>query len=516
MTEVRHTFANLLRRSDLTIGVRLTASFLTIVILMIAADAIAIWQLRELAAHTKLLSSADKASSAIVRLHLDVNSFSGRVVVLTRSHDTRQFSTEAASLRETFLRHLQDAEQGLSSSPELAQDAFVSSTLKTLKTTLPSQIDSEIELANAGDWPAIQLRLTGQIQDLIDVSSSLVEGVEERVFQQRARLNEETQQVRNRLFIVVPTTWLVTLIGAAAMGWYITRTITIPLSKLTTGAQALARGDFRHEVTISGNDELTILGKAFNHAARQLSQQFEITLEARVEERTRIARELHDTLLQTLMGVLLQLKVVSQLLPERARDAKEELETAIEQAADAITEGRDAVQELRRSTIQLNNLALAIGKLGQDLRAESITGHPAFRVAVEGESRGLHSVVQDEAYKIAAEALRNAFRHAGASQVEVEIRYDDEQFRLRVRDNGKGIEHSVLSGQPLEGHYGLQGMRERAALIDGELKLWSEVDAGTEMELRVTAAKAYAAGATSSDFPGTFAGKTKLDSGDQT
>ena len=507
MTDARHTFAKLFRRSDLTIGVRLTACFLTVVILMIAADAIAIWQLLQLAAHTEMLNTADRASSAIVSLHLDVNSFSGRVVVLTRSHDTRQFSREAASLKETFLRHVRDAEQVLTSSPEIAQDAFISSTLKTLKTTLPSQIDGEIELANAGDWPAIQFRLTGQIQDLIDVSSSLVEVAEERVFQQRARVNEETQQERNRLFIVVPAAWFVTLLAAAALGWYVTRTITIPLSKLTTGAQALASGDFRHVVNISGNDELAILGKAFNHAARQLRHQFEMTLEARVEERTRIARELHDTLLQTLLGVLLQLKAVSQLLPERPMEAKENLGSAIEQAADAITEGRDAVQELRRSTV--NDLALALSTFGEDLLADSTTGRPAFRVAIEGESRDLDSTFQDEVYKVAAEALRNAFRHAQARQVEVEIRYDDEQFRLRVRDDGKGIDPAVLSGQAIEGHYGLQGMRERATLIGGRLTVWSEVDAGTEVELRVPAATAYTAARAVSCLSPPLAGKTK-------
>ena len=235
MKDTRRTFANLFRRSDLTIGVRLTACFLAIVVLMIAADAVAIWQLRQLAAHTEMLNTADMASSAIVRLHLDVNSFSGKVAVLTRSHDARQFVNEAASVRETFLQHLRDAEQALSSSPEIAQGGLISSTLKTLRTTLPSQIDSEIELANAGDWPAIQLRLTGQIQDLIDLSSSLVEGVEERVFQQRARINEETEQVRHRLFIVVPVAWLLTLLAAAALGWYVTRTITAPLAELASG-----------------------------------------------------------------------------------------------------------------------------------------------------------------------------------------------------------------------------------------------------------------------------------------
>ena len=84
MRTARHTLANLFRGSDLKIGVRLTTCFLTIVVLMIAGDAVSIWQLRQLEAHTKVLKTADKASSAIVRLHLDVNSFSGRVAVLTR------------------------------------------------------------------------------------------------------------------------------------------------------------------------------------------------------------------------------------------------------------------------------------------------------------------------------------------------------------------------------------------------------------------------------------------------
>ena len=97
-------------------------------------------------------------------------------------------------------------------------------------------------------------------------------------------------------------------------------------------------------------------------------------------------------------------------------------------------------------------------------------------------------MVRDEIYKIAAEALRNAFRHAQAGRVEVEIRYDDEQFRLRIRDDGKGIDPVVLASQGIEGHYGLRGMPERAALMGGKLAVWSEVGAGTEVELRLPAA----------------------------
>jgi signal transduction histidine kinase len=160
-----------------------------------------------------------------------------------------------------------------------------------------------------------------------------------------------------------------------------------------------------------------------------------------------------------------------------------------EQAADAITEGRDTVQGLRDSTVQGNDLALAISTLGEELGSDSSNHRPSFGVAVEGESRNLHPIVRDEIYKIAAEALRNTFQHAQASRVEVEIRYDSEQFRLRVRDDGKGIDPSIVSGQGREGHFGLPGMRERA--MGAKLTVWSEVNASTEVELRVPAGVAY-------------------------
>ena len=236
---------------------------------------------------------------------------------------------------------------------------------------------------------------------------------------------------------------------------------------------------------------LALLWAAYQLRVRQLQHQFAMTLEARVGERTRIARELHDTLLQSFHGLLLRFQTVSQLLPERS-EAKEKLDSAIEQAAEAITEGRDVVQGLRDSTLQGNDLALAISTLGEELAADSINHRPAFRVAVEGESRNLHPLLRDETYKIAAEALRNAFRHSQARQIEVEIRYDNEQFRLRVRDDGKGVDPAILSSQGSQGHYGLPGMRERATLIGSKLVVWSEVDAGTEVELRVPASTAYA------------------------
>src|SRR5271166_5269422 len=254
---------------------------------------------------------------------------------------------------------------------------------------------------------------------------------------------------------------------------------------------------------------LALLWAAYRWRVRQLHKQFEMTLDARVGERTRIARDLHDTLLQSAHGMLLRFQTVSQLLPERPVEAKDKLDSAIDQTADFITEARDEVQGLRDSTLQGNNLALAISTLGEELAADSTSHRPEFRVAVEGESRNLHPILRDETYKIAAEAMRNAFRHARARQIEVEVRYGTEQFRLRVRDDGKGINAAVLSAQSREGHYGLPGMRERATIMGAKLTVWSEVDAGTEVEVRVPASIAYATARRRSWLSQAFAAKAK-------
>jgi signal transduction histidine kinase len=255
---------------------------------------------------------------------------------------------------------------------------------------------------------------------------------------------------------------------------------------------------------------LALLWTAYQWRVRQLQHDFDMTLETRIGERTRIARDLHDTLLQSFHGLLLRFQTVSVLLPGRPIEAKDKLDSAIEQAAGAITEGRDAVQGLRASTVERNDLALAISTLGEELENDSSNHRPAtFRVAVEGQARDLHPILRDEIYKIAAEALRNAFHHAQAKQVEVEIRYDHDQFRLRVRDDGKGMDEGVLSSHGLEGHYGLRGMRERATLIRGKLAVWSEVDAGTEIELRVPASAAYATDRKGSWLLRKFAGKSE-------
>ncbi len=244
--------------------------------------------------------------------------------------------------------------------------------------------------------------------------------------------------------------------------------------------------------TLCGVLIMALVWAIYQFRVRQLHREFALTMEARIGERTSIARELHDTLLQSFQGLMLRFEIVSQLLPDRPIDAKERLEGAMNQAADAISEGRDAVQGLRASTITTNDLGKALNTLGEGFANDPTNhGSPALRVTVEGEARDLHPILRDETYRIAAEALRNAFHHAYARQIEVEIRYDNQQFRLRVRDDGKGMEPTVLSGYGREGHFGLPGMRERANALGGKLVVWSESGVGTEVELSVPASVAY-------------------------
>jgi signal transduction histidine kinase len=224
---------------------------------------------------------------------------------------------------------------------------------------------------------------------------------------------------------------------------------------------------------------------------RRLTEaQLALRFEERLAERTRIARELHDTLLQSFQALMLHFQAVNDLLPPGK--AKEALEKALDRADQAIVEGRDAIQNLRSSTTATNDLAETLTALGEEL-APARDGEGAsatFRVSIEGRPRDLHPIVRDDIYRIVREALRNAFHHAQARKIEADVTYGERLLRLRIRDDGKGIDPKLLDvGR--DGHWGLPGMRERAEQIGARLEMWSEVGAGTEVELRGPGPIAY-------------------------
>lgn len=225
----------------------------------------------------------------------------------------------------------------------------------------------------------------------------------------------------------------------------------------------------------------------------QVHQEYNLRLEERVGERTRIARELHDTILQSFQGAVFEFQAARRLFPGRPADAMNTLDGAITSAEAAIAEGRDAIQNLRPGAGIDSNLAHLLTAAGKEL---SDTQDPngigaAFRLTVEGAPRSLSPALQDEVYRIGREILRNAFHHAHATKIEVEIRYDDRMLRLRIRDDGTGIDPKVLDPGARPGHWGLPGVRERAKLVGAKLDFWSDSGAGTEVQLTAPASVAY-------------------------
>jgi signal transduction histidine kinase/ligand-binding sensor domain-containing protein len=240
---------------------------------------------------------------------------------------------------------------------------------------------------------------------------------------------------------------------------------------------------------------LTLLGGVYLFRLQQLVRDFNMRLEERVGERTRIARDLHDTLLQTLHGLMFRFQAARNMLPRRPEEAMEALDAAITRTERAIAESRDAIKDLRSEGTSQTDLAELLTTTSKELEtsADANCKPPAFRVIVEGGRQALSPGVQDEIYRIGRELVRNAFRHARADHVEAEIRYDDHALRLLVRDDGKGMDPQVLKQGGRSGHWGLPGVRERAKQIGAQLDFWSEARAGTEVQLSVPAAVAYKA-----------------------
>ena len=236
---------------------------------------------------------------------------------------------------------------------------------------------------------------------------------------------------------------------------------------------------------------LASLWAAYQLRVRQLRREFNTAIEARVSERTRIARELHDTLLQSLQALLFQYQAARNLFAAGSERAMHVLDASLDRTEQAIAESRDAIRDIRSDIVAQNALPELLTRAGSELaQSQADQDVPTFGLTVEGERRTLTPIIREETYRIALELLRNAFRHAKAHRVETEIRYDDDTLRLRIRDDGKGMDLKILQGDG-SGHWGLRGVRERAQRIGAKLDVWSEAGAGAEFQLTVPAGIAY-------------------------
>ena len=268
---IKSAEAKTLHAGRLAIGPRLILGFLFIILSMLVADAIILWQFYAVGVQAMRLNDTDQKLVAVLRVHTSMLAFHGRLDGLADAEDADRLLMEAEPLRTAVLEDIRRATSALSFAPlDPRRDPAVLPTLHVIQSALPSELEAITTLAASGDWRAVHLRLANQVRPLEDLASDLVEKVEHEAGKQQAEAVLNIRRVRRLVFWVVPLTAVFTLLFAATLGLVITRSITQPLTRLVEGSKALARGEFHHQVFVTGKDELAHLGQVFNNTARRL------------------------------------------------------------------------------------------------------------------------------------------------------------------------------------------------------------------------------------------------------
>jgi PAS domain S-box-containing protein len=265
-----------MNRLRLNIGPRLVLCFALIIVSMLAGDAIVLWQFHIVQAQAERLDQYDDELVTVLRVHSDLLKLRDTLESLANARNSERLRADTQSMNEAFVEDMRSAKNALSAvHTDNASDQTVLPILAVVQSNLQSETASLIELAEANDWNALQLRLANQLRPLQFTVSSLVERVDREVRTEHAQAAANIHQVQHWISIAVPTTVVLTLLVAGTLGLVITRSITQPLERLVEGSKMLARGEFRHRVPIHGEDELAQLGGVFNDTAQRLQDLYE-------------------------------------------------------------------------------------------------------------------------------------------------------------------------------------------------------------------------------------------------
>jgi PAS domain S-box-containing protein len=273
---LRHGLANIPLLYRVNIHRRLTLCFIFVIVLMLVGNGVLLWQLHLIRVQVERLNGVNEELIEVLRVHTGLLSVYERLGVLARSEDSARLLKESATLRKGLL---DDAQRTLAAfnhlPPEVKVDQTVLPTLESIERTLPSHLDAITAAAVSGEWDAVRFRIERQVQPLESLSSELVKDVTREVEEQRAQAALNISRAERRIFLAVPITGFVTLLIAAGLGVAITRSITEPLGRVVEGSKALARGEFEHQISVIGADELAHLGLVFNDTARRLRDLYE-------------------------------------------------------------------------------------------------------------------------------------------------------------------------------------------------------------------------------------------------
>ena len=416
-----------------SVGPRLKIIFVLLIALILGGNGLLVWQFHIARLENNSLSGLSQQLVAVLRLQQGLLSFHQRLDELARSKDGDRLVTEAEPLRINLVERTELTRDVLShlSSEALVDPAFLP-TLESIEVTLPSQLEAITDLATSGDWETVNLRLDNELKPVETLTSSLVENIDRELNKELPKADANTKKVQDRILVLVPITAIATFFVAALFGWSIAR------------------------------------------------QMIELRFDERLAERTRLARDLHDTFIQTIQG--------SKLVADDALDASDDparMRRAMVQLSgwlgQAMQEGRAALDSLRTSTTEANDLAQGLQRATKE---GLVPGSMGVGFSVIGVPKEMHPIVRDEVFQIGNEAIRNASVHSKATRLDVELNYGQDLI-LRVIDNGIGID-SAITQCGKEGHFGLQGMQERAARIGGKLSILTSAKSGTEIRLTVS------------------------------
>ena len=273
---LRHATASSPFLNRLNIHRRLTLCFIFIIVLMLIGNGVLLWQLHLISAQVERLNGVNEELIEVLRVHTGLLSAYERLGDAARSEDSGRLLKEWETLRAGLVEDAQRTQAAFSHlPPEVNADQTVLPTLESIERALPSHLDAIRALAASGEWEAVRIRIEVQVQPLESLSSELVKDVAREVEEQRAQATLNISRAEHRIFLAVPITGFVTLLIAAGLGVAITRSITEPLGRLVEGSKALARGEFQHQVSVIGQDELAQLGQVFNATAGRLQNLYE-------------------------------------------------------------------------------------------------------------------------------------------------------------------------------------------------------------------------------------------------
>jgi transcriptional regulator with PAS, ATPase and Fis domain len=273
---LRHATASSPFLNRLNIHRRLTLCFIFIIVLMLIGNGVLLWQLHLISAQVERLNGVNEELIEVLRVHTSLLSAYERLGAAARSEDSGRLLKEWETLRAGLAEDAQRTQAAFSHlPPEVNVDQTVLPTLESIERALPSHLDAIRALAASGEWEAVRIRIEVQVQPLESLSSELVKDVAREVEEQRAQATLNISRAERRIFFAVPITGFVTLLIAAGLGVAITRSITEPLGRLVDGSKALARGEFQHQVSVIGQDELAQLGQVFNATAGRLQNLYE-------------------------------------------------------------------------------------------------------------------------------------------------------------------------------------------------------------------------------------------------